>query len=194
MRLASRNGQCRCSVKPKIGLQSMIAAANASEAATGRDLDGNELTDEQRMNSLLMSLTIMRGLSSSRVAVAGEKHTTEALGKSAKEHVKQAKQKMDEMFNNLSGHHLAYAGETGVVGKVEKGSADSVQQTHQMAKSEKVDGVSGREDEKVGTGKSIEADPSKIARNWQGKYPYVGIDKYRNITLKKGKIIYVGEP
>ena len=38
------------------------------------------------------------------------------------------------------------------------------------------------------------ASPSELAQSWQGSFPYVGIDKYRDITLKKGKVIYVGEP
>ena len=36
--------------------------------------------------------------------------------------------------------------------------------------------------------------PSEIAQSWQGGFPYIGVDKYKNITLKKGKVIYVGDP
>ncbi|BCN32397.1 hypothetical protein [Anaeromicropila herbilytica] len=36
--------------------------------------------------------------------------------------------------------------------------------------------------------------PSEIAQSWQGDFPYVGVDKYKDITLKKGKVIYVGDP
>ena len=46
-------------------------------------------------------------------------------------------------------------------------------------------------DDTNGTGNDS---PSEIAQSWQGNFPYVGVDKYRNITLKKGKVIYVGEP
>ena len=53
----------------------------------------------------------------------------------------------------------------------------------------KVDGVSS------GTVKgSSKINPSEIAQSWQGSFPYVGVDKYKNITLKKGKVIYVGDP
>ena len=34
--------------------------------------------------------------------------------------------------------------------------------------------------------------PSEIARSWQGKYP--GIDDYVDITVKKGTVLYRGEP
>ena len=36
--------------------------------------------------------------------------------------------------------------------------------------------------------------PAELAQSWQGSFPYVGIDKYKNITFKKGKVIYVGDP
>ena len=36
--------------------------------------------------------------------------------------------------------------------------------------------------------------PSKVAAAWQGTYPYVGIDNYKNITLCDGDIIWMGEP
>ncbi|WP_407922089.1 hypothetical protein, partial [Clostridium nigeriense] len=38
------------------------------------------------------------------------------------------------------------------------------------------------------------ASPAEVAQSWQGSFPYVGVDKYKNITLKKGKVIYVGDP
>jgi uncharacterized Zn-binding protein involved in type VI secretion len=39
-----------------------------------------------------------------------------------------------------------------------------------------------------------EPTPSELARSWQGKGDYPGIDRYRDITLKKGAIIYAGDP
>ncbi len=36
--------------------------------------------------------------------------------------------------------------------------------------------------------------PSELAKSWQGTDDYPGIDRYRDITIKKGKIIYRGEP
>lgn len=36
--------------------------------------------------------------------------------------------------------------------------------------------------------------PSTIARSWQGKGAYPGVDSYKDITLKKGTVIYRGEP
>lgn len=38
------------------------------------------------------------------------------------------------------------------------------------------------------------ASPVEVAQSWQGSFPYVGVDKYKNITLNKGKVIYVGDP
>ncbi|HBF36166.1 MAG TPA: hypothetical protein DDW50_02470 [Firmicutes bacterium] len=38
------------------------------------------------------------------------------------------------------------------------------------------------------------ASPSDIARSWQGTKDYPGVDRYRDITVKKGKVIYRGEP
>jgi uncharacterized Zn-binding protein involved in type VI secretion len=36
--------------------------------------------------------------------------------------------------------------------------------------------------------------PSQMARGWQGKGDYPGVDRYRDITLKKGTVIYAGHP
>ncbi|MFF2500721.1 hypothetical protein [Peribacillus sp. NPDC058075] len=36
--------------------------------------------------------------------------------------------------------------------------------------------------------------PSKVAQNWQGSYPYVGVDDYVDKLYKKGDIFYAGEP
>ncbi len=36
--------------------------------------------------------------------------------------------------------------------------------------------------------------PSEIAKGWQGSGKYPGVDNYRDITLKKGKVIFRGEP
>ena len=36
--------------------------------------------------------------------------------------------------------------------------------------------------------------PSEIARSWQGKEKYPGIDDYVDITVKKGTVLYRGEP
>lgn len=36
--------------------------------------------------------------------------------------------------------------------------------------------------------------PSQRAQSWQGKGAYPGVDHYRDITLKKGTVIYAGEP
>ncbi|WP_420138299.1 PAAR domain-containing protein [Sphingomonas sp.] len=36
--------------------------------------------------------------------------------------------------------------------------------------------------------------PSEEAQSWQGKGDYPGVDQYRDITLKKGTVIYAGDP
>ena len=36
--------------------------------------------------------------------------------------------------------------------------------------------------------------PSEVASAWQGSYPYTGVDKYSNIKLHDGDIIWMGEP
>jgi len=36
--------------------------------------------------------------------------------------------------------------------------------------------------------------PSEIAKNWQGAGKYPGVDKYEDIVIKQGKVIYRGEP
>ena len=36
--------------------------------------------------------------------------------------------------------------------------------------------------------------PSEVASAWQGSYPYTGGDKYSNMTLHDGDIIWMGEP
>lgn len=36
--------------------------------------------------------------------------------------------------------------------------------------------------------------PSEIAQSWQGSGKYPGIDRYRDITIKDGMVIYRGEP
>jgi hypothetical protein len=36
--------------------------------------------------------------------------------------------------------------------------------------------------------------PAELARSWQGSGDYPGVDVYRDITLKKGTVIYGGAP
>ncbi len=36
--------------------------------------------------------------------------------------------------------------------------------------------------------------PSELATKWQGVGDYHGVDKFRDIVVKKGKVIYAGEP
>ena len=42
--------------------------------------------------------------------------------------------------------------------------------------------------------RAAETTPSNIARGWQGKGNYPGVDVFKDITLKKGTIIYGGVP
>ena len=37
-------------------------------------------------------------------------------------------------------------------------------------------------------------DPVEIAKSSQGDFPYTGVDEYQNILLKKGDILFAGEP
>ena len=37
-------------------------------------------------------------------------------------------------------------------------------------------------------------DPVEIAKSWQGDFPYTGVDEYQNILIKKGDILFAGEP
>ena len=46
----------------------------------------------------------------------------------------------------------------------------------------------------VGPGSATKGTPSSIARSWQGNGKYPGQDTFKDITLKKGKIIYGGVP
>ncbi|MFX3617457.1 MAG: hypothetical protein ACE3JK_08005 [Sporolactobacillus sp.] len=50
---------------------------------------------------------------------------------------------MSDVLPNKDASQLAFAGEAGTAGKVEASSAESVHETHQMVKTERVDGVSG---------------------------------------------------
>jgi RHS repeat-associated protein len=47
---------------------------------------------------------------------------------------------------------------------------------------------------RTGGGQAVAATPSLIARSFQGSKKYPGIDRFRDITLKKGTIIYGGYP
>ena len=49
--------------------------------------------------------------------------------------------------------------------------------------------VGGKKDNK-----GVIKSPSDIARSWQGKGKYPGIDDYTDVTVKKGTILYRGEP
>ncbi|WHN66080.1 LysM peptidoglycan-binding domain-containing protein [Cysteiniphilum sp. QT6929] len=40
----------------------------------------------------------------------------------------------------------------------------------------------------------LDEDISKLAKSWQGKAPYLGVDNYKNITIKKGTEVYGGIP
>ncbi|MRX74239.1 hypothetical protein GJU40_19130 [Bacillus lacus] len=79
--------------------------------------------------------------------------------------------------------------------KVESGGQGSVERNVSVkpVSEQKFDVVEGNKSTQ-GTVKGENISPSENAKSWQGTFPYVGVDKYRNITLKKGKIIYVGEP
>jgi hypothetical protein len=48
----------------------------------------------------------------------------------------------------------------------------------------------GLSDKGVGGAKS----PSEVAKSWQGSGKYPGVDNYKDITLKEGKVVYRGEP
>ncbi|WP_284500788.1 RHS repeat-associated core domain-containing protein, partial [Microbulbifer litoralis] len=42
--------------------------------------------------------------------------------------------------------------------------------------------------------KCKEQTPSEFAQSWQGSGDYPGVDAYRDITLKEGKVVYGGAP
>lgn len=46
----------------------------------------------------------------------------------------------------------------------------------------------------IAVGAAAERTPSSIARSWQGQGNYPGVDRFKDITLKKGQIIYGGAP
>ncbi|MEI4768636.1 LXG domain-containing protein [Psychrobacillus sp. FJAT-51614] len=49
------------------------------------------------------------------------------------------------------------------------------------------------DEQKINT-KGGSKSPSEIAQSWQGSGKYPGVDKYKDIVIKKDKIIYRGEP
>ncbi|GAX48371.1 hypothetical protein [Pseudolactococcus reticulitermitis] len=55
-------------------------------------------------------------------------------------------------------------------------------------------GLQSKELEFSGTHFSAETSPSVTAKKWQGKGKYPGIDNYQDVVIKKGSIVYRGEP
>ncbi|WP_255377792.1 hypothetical protein, partial [Listeria sp. ILCC796] len=94
-------------------------------------------------------------------------------------------------------------------GKVYSGAAGSILQASayvedwegQLAESGIMSALSGvglgaaiARGSKAYKGGSGAISPSEIAKSWQGSGKYPGVDKYKDITLKEGKIVYRGEP
>ncbi len=58
-----------------------------------------------------------------------------------------------------------------------------------------IESVLRREGKEIGSGAAGNvSSPSALAQAFQGKGAYPGVDRFRDITLKKGTIVYAGEP
>ena len=177
--------------KTEMGIYGLLSANGLSEYVTGKDMLGNELTEQQRQASLAQS--VFAGLpfvpSMAKASKLGHQavNSTVQFGKQGADLTTSV---IDDLGQKINiGPNVSFA--------------DGIGNLNSNLKAEfKVDvgKVSAEKEDYLSSSKSADdkgtskASPSEIAQSWQGSFPYVGIDKYRNITLKKGKVIYVGEP
>ncbi|MEK4067756.1 ribonuclease YeeF family protein [Peribacillus sp. FSL R5-0717] len=189
--------------KTEYGIYGLLAANGLGEAATGKDMFGNQLTEEQRQNGLLMALGIGGVAGAAKYvdhlqAKNALYQTTDLLKgnkvvrKYAKEIAKHPNPKPVEDVlkyvikkQNSIGTKVMLDGE--VVEKVLKEVKPNI--TIRELENLKWSVI----EEATLKNKSI-LKASQRARLWQGSHPYFGIDTYEDIILKKGTILFAGYP
>ncbi|MGG3555632.1 T7SS effector LXG polymorphic toxin [Peribacillus frigoritolerans] len=189
--------------KTEYGIYGLLAANGLGEAATGKDMFGNQLTEEQRQNGLLMALGIGGVAGAAKYvdhlqAKNALYQTTDLLKenkvvrKYAKEIAKHPNPKPVEDVlkyvikkQNSIGTKVMLDGE--VVEKVLKEVKPNI--TIRELENLKWSVI----EEATLKNKTI-LQPSQRARLWQGSHPYFGIDTYEDIILKKGTILFAGYP
>ncbi|MFJ7929762.1 ribonuclease YeeF family protein [Peribacillus sp. NPDC096448] len=189
--------------KTEYGIYGLLAANGLGEAATGKDMFGNQLTEEQRQNGLLMAIGIGGVAGAARYvdhlqAKNALYQTTDLLKenkvvrKYAKEIAKHPNPKPVEDVlkyvikkQNSIGTKVMLDGE--VVEKVLKEVKPNI--TIRELENLKWSVI----EEATLKNKTI-LQPSQRARLWQGSNPYFGIDTYEDIILKKGTILFAGYP
>ncbi|MCM3674566.1 T7SS effector LXG polymorphic toxin [Peribacillus simplex] len=217
--------------KTEYGIYGLLAANGLGEAATGKDIFGNQLTEEQRQNGILMALGIGGVAGAAKVAdkVASGTKFVPYSKEFAEKQVQYAKAfgreigkvkvplriSVDELataygnsykhvtFNNTTIKDIVQkfavksnGGKgTGAIERLQRGKyADRLEYLHN--KFGKM--TSAELHKEINTPKLRrmvkDYSPSKVAQNWQGSYPYVGVDDYVDKLYKKGDIFYAGEP
>ncbi|MBT2614243.1 ribonuclease YeeF family protein [Bacillus sp. ISL-78] len=189
--------------KTEYGIYGLLAANGLGEAVTGKDMFGNQLTEEQRQNGLLMALGIGGVAGAAKYvdhlqAKNAIYQTTDLLKenkvvrKYAKEIAKHPNPKPVEDVlkyvikkQNSIGTKVMLDGE--VVEKVLKEVKPNI--TIRELENLKWSVI----EEATLKNKTI-LQPSQRARLWQGSHPYFGIDTYEDIILKKGTILFAGYP
>ncbi|MFE4142985.1 ribonuclease YeeF family protein [Peribacillus sp. YIM B13472] len=189
--------------KTEYGIYGLLAANGLGEAAAGKDMFGNQLTEEQRQNGLLMALGIGGVAGAAKyvdhLQVKNALYQTtdllkenKVVRKYAKEIAKHPNPKPVEDVlkyvikkQNSIGTKVMLDGE--VVEKVLKEVKPNI--TIRELENLKWSVI----EEATFKNKTI-LQPSQRARLWQGSHPYFGIDTYEDIILKKGTILFAGYP
>ncbi|WP_258832750.1 ribonuclease YeeF family protein [Peribacillus frigoritolerans] len=189
--------------KTEYGIYGLLAANGLGEAATGKDMFGNQLTEEQRQNGLLMALGIGGVAGAAKYvdhlqAKNALYQTTDLLKenkvvrKYAKEIAKHPNPKPVEDVlkyvikkQNSIGTKVMLDGE--VVEKVLKEVKPNIT-------IRELENLKWSVIEEATLKNKTNLQPSQRARLWQGSHPYFGIDTYEDIILKKGTILFAGYP
>ncbi|MCO7125437.1 T7SS effector LXG polymorphic toxin [Sporolactobacillus shoreicorticis] len=116
------------------GINALSAANGITQAATGRDLFGKQLTKDEQRNSLLQGVFMMNLFTRKLATSPAQKAIVHEQSQAFKEHVTKIVHNAREAVNS-SKREPAMAGGSNDFAKVSNGSED-IAKTHRMAKSE----------------------------------------------------------
>ncbi|MDM5318075.1 T7SS effector LXG polymorphic toxin [Fictibacillus sp. b24] len=153
--------------KAEYGIYGLVSANGFGEYFTGKDMFGNELTEEQRNQSLFNAFAIAgvgsAGYALDDVALRNKNYNTPPVAAD-----------LTEVPRGRYADRLDYL-------RSKYGSLTK-EELHARIN-------------KPGIRRMLNNySPSQKAQEWQGVFPYVGTDEYIDKVYKKGTILYAGEP
>ncbi|USK58759.1 ribonuclease YeeF family protein [Peribacillus asahii] len=189
--------------KSEMGIYGLVSANGLSEAMLGKDMFGNELTDEQRQNSLLTALGI--------VGVAGAAkyvdhlqvknapyQTTDLLkeNKVVRKYAEQiAKHPNPKPVEDVLRYVIKKQNSIGTKVMLDDEVVEKVlKEVKPNITIRELENIKWNVIEEATSKNKAALKPSQRAKLWQGSHPYFGIDTYEDIILKKGTVLYAGYP